>query len=152
MPQAAKNSSKSSQESCQSVSQFFHGAPRSPLHRLSVRFRRSRSNTSTEYSLPGATQTVLSIMYHSVSPVVTCHPHDIHMKMIPCFEKQPSSCTVSKTTPIPSWAKYIMVNEQAMRAGRASRCARGYRLLRPTANEAPAINTPRRSRVTWHLV
>ena len=41
----------------QSVSQLFHGlTPRSPLHRLSVRFRRSRSNTSTEYSLPGATQ------------------------------------------------------------------------------------------------
>ena len=43
----------------QSVSQLFHGpAPRSPLHRLSIRFRRSRSNTSTENSLPlpGATQ------------------------------------------------------------------------------------------------
>ena len=37
--------------------QLFHGpAPRSPLHRLSVRFRQSRSNTSTEYSLPGAIQ------------------------------------------------------------------------------------------------
>ena len=35
----------------------FHGpAPRSPLHRLAVRLRHSRSNTSTEYSLPGATQ------------------------------------------------------------------------------------------------
>ena len=43
--------------SSQSVSQLFHGpAPRSPLHRLLVRLRRSRSNTSTEYSLPGATQ------------------------------------------------------------------------------------------------
>ena len=41
----------------QSVSQFFHGpAPRSPLHRLAVRLRHSRSNTSTEYSLLGATQ------------------------------------------------------------------------------------------------
>ena len=31
-------------------------APRSPLHRLSIRLRRSRSTTSrTEYSLPGAT-------------------------------------------------------------------------------------------------
>ena len=41
----------------QSVSQLFHGpAPRSPLHRLAVRLRHSRSNTSTEYSLPGATQ------------------------------------------------------------------------------------------------
>ena len=40
-----------------SVSQLFHGpAPRSPFHRLSIRLRRSRSNTSTEYSLPGATQ------------------------------------------------------------------------------------------------
>ena len=40
-----------------SVSQLFHGpAPRSPLHRLAVRLRHSRSNTSTEYSLPGATQ------------------------------------------------------------------------------------------------
>ena len=40
----------------QSVSQLFHGpAPRSPLHRLAVRLRHSRSNTSTEYSLPGAT-------------------------------------------------------------------------------------------------
>ena len=38
----------------QSVSQLFHGpAPRSPLHRLAVRLRHSRSNTSTEYSLPG---------------------------------------------------------------------------------------------------
>ena len=35
----------------QSVSQLFHGpAPRSPLHRLAVRLRHSRSNTSTEYS------------------------------------------------------------------------------------------------------
>ena len=41
----------------QSVSQFFHGpTPRSPLHRLSIRLHRSRSTTSTEYSLPGATQ------------------------------------------------------------------------------------------------
>ena len=41
----------------QSVSQLFHGpAPRSPLHRLADRLRHSRSNTSTEYSLPGATQ------------------------------------------------------------------------------------------------
>ena len=41
----------------QSVNQLFHGpAPRSPLHRLAVRLRHSRSNTSTEYSLPGATQ------------------------------------------------------------------------------------------------
>ena len=39
------------------VDQLFHGpAPRSPLHRLGVRLRHSRSNTSTEYSLPGATQ------------------------------------------------------------------------------------------------
>ena len=38
-------------------SQLFHGlAPCSLLRRLAVRFRRSRSNTSTEYSLPGATQ------------------------------------------------------------------------------------------------
>ena len=38
-------------------SQLFHGpTPRSPLHRLSIRLRRSRSITSTEYSLPGATQ------------------------------------------------------------------------------------------------
>ena len=41
----------------QSVSQLFHGpAPRSPLYRLAVRLRHSRSNTSTEYSLLGATQ------------------------------------------------------------------------------------------------
>ena len=40
----------------QSVSQFHGPAPRSPLHRLAVRLRHSRSNTSTEYSLPGATQ------------------------------------------------------------------------------------------------
>ena len=32
----------------QSVSQLFHGpAPRSPLHRLSIRLRRSRSNSLT---------------------------------------------------------------------------------------------------------
>ena len=37
----------------QSVSQLFHGpAPRSPLHRLAVRLRHSRSNTSTEYRRP----------------------------------------------------------------------------------------------------
>ena len=52
--------------SVQSVSQLFHGpAPRSPLHRLAVRLRYSRSNTSTEYSLPGVTQ--LS-QVRSVSP------------------------------------------------------------------------------------
>ena len=35
---------------CGSVSQLFHGpAPRSPLHRLAVRLRHSRSDTSTEY-------------------------------------------------------------------------------------------------------
>ena len=45
----------------QSVSQLFHGpAPRSPLHRLAVRLRHSRSNTSTEYSLPGAILIVAS--------------------------------------------------------------------------------------------
>ena len=38
----------------QSVSQLFHGpAPRSPLHRLAVRLRHSRSNTSTEKPLMG---------------------------------------------------------------------------------------------------
>ena len=38
-------------QSVRSVSQLFHGpAPRSPLHRLSIRLRHSRSNTSTEYS------------------------------------------------------------------------------------------------------
>ena len=38
--------------------QLFHGpTPRSPLHRLAIRLSRSRSNTSTEYSLSaGATQ------------------------------------------------------------------------------------------------
>ena len=48
----------------QSVSQFHGPTPRSP-HRLSIRLRRSRSTTSTEYSLPGATQ--LS-QVRSVSP------------------------------------------------------------------------------------
>ena len=44
----------------------FHGpAPRSPLHRLAVRLRHSRSNTSTEYSLPGATQAWCLIRSHS---------------------------------------------------------------------------------------
>ena len=57
-------------EHAQSVSQLFHGpAPRSPLHRLSIRLRRSRSNTSTEYSLPGATQ--LS-QVRSISPSGLC--------------------------------------------------------------------------------
>ena len=43
--------------SARSRSRSFHGpAPRSPLHRLSIRLRRSRSTTSTQYSLPGATQ------------------------------------------------------------------------------------------------
>ena len=55
-------SEQSEQSRARSVSQLFHGpAPRSPLHRLAVRLRHSRSNTSTEirvgtYSLPGATQ------------------------------------------------------------------------------------------------
>ena len=41
---------------CQSVS-YFTVPPRAhPSIRLSIRLRRSRSNTSTEYSLPGATQ------------------------------------------------------------------------------------------------
>ena len=42
----------------QSVS-YFTVPPRAhptPLHRLTVRFRHPRSNTSTEYSLPGAAQ------------------------------------------------------------------------------------------------
>ena len=58
----------------QSVSQLFHGpAPRSPLHRLAVKLRHSRSNTSTEYSLPGATQ--LS-QVRSVSP--SGHSQQVH--------------------------------------------------------------------------
>ena len=37
----------------QSVSQLFHGpAPRSPLHRLAVRLRHSRSNSNTSRDLP----------------------------------------------------------------------------------------------------
>ena len=40
----------------------FHGpAPRSPLHRLAVRLRHSRSNTSTEYSLPEHAITVSTL-------------------------------------------------------------------------------------------
>ena len=47
----------------QSVSELFHGpAPLSPLHRLAVRLRHYRSNTSTEYSLPGATQLKFTTM------------------------------------------------------------------------------------------
>ena len=38
-----------------------------PAGRLSVRLRRSRSNTSTEYSLPGATQ--ISIIAAAVRPI-----------------------------------------------------------------------------------
>ena len=54
---APQNDKLRPQSVSQSVSQLFHGpAPRSPLHRLAVRLRHSRSNTSTEYSLPGATQ------------------------------------------------------------------------------------------------
>ena len=52
----------------QSVNQLFHGpAPRSPLHRLAVRLRHSRSNTRTEYSLPGATQ-LSQVQVRSISP------------------------------------------------------------------------------------
>ena len=48
----------------QSVSQLFHGpAPRSPLHRLAVRLRHSRSNTSTEYSLPGPFSVIRSTRF-----------------------------------------------------------------------------------------
>ena len=62
----------------QSVSQLFHGpAPRSPLHRLAVRLRHSRSNTSTEYSLPGATQlsqvrSTISLPADRVFPAAFC--------------------------------------------------------------------------------
>ena len=52
-------------------------APRSSLRRLSVRLRRSRSNTSTEYSLPGATQ--LS-QVRSFSPSVQGGPY----RFLPC--------------------------------------------------------------------
>ena len=56
---------------CGTVSQFsqlFHGpAPRSPLYRLAVRLRHSRSNTSTEYSLaPGG--------YSIVAWITVCEP------------------------------------------------------------------------------
>ena len=48
----------------QSVSQLFHGpAPRSPLHRLAVRLRHSRSNTSTESSLPGGSTSSPSVRH-----------------------------------------------------------------------------------------
>ena len=65
----------------QSVSQLFHGpAPRSPLHRLAVRLRHSRSNTSTEYSLPGATQ--LS-QVRSVSPSgLACSSHSVSASLL----------------------------------------------------------------------
>ena len=63
----------------QSVSQLFHGpAPRSPLHRLAVRLRHSRSNTSTEYSLPGATQlSQVHTRYRrpGIQPLHTKHCH-----------------------------------------------------------------------------
>ena len=52
----------------QSVSQLFHGpAPRSPLHRLAVRLRHSRSNTSTESSLPGGST---SSLYSAIGPIL----------------------------------------------------------------------------------
>ena len=45
----------------QSVSQLFHGpAPRSPLHRLAVRLRHSRSNTSGRVLAPGGDSIVAS--------------------------------------------------------------------------------------------
>ena len=73
-----------------SVSQLFHGpTPRSPLHRLSIRLRRSRSTTSTEYSLPGATQ--LS-QVRSVSPSEQGGP----CRFLPCTAtiQQAPSCVV----------------------------------------------------------
>ena len=65
--------------SSQSVS--FHGpTPRSP-HRLSIRLRRSRSTTSTEYSLPGATQlSQVGSQVRSVSPSEQGDP----CRFLPC--------------------------------------------------------------------
>ena len=69
--------------SSQSVSQLFHGpAPRSPLHRLAVRLHHSRSNTSTKYSLPGATQ--LSQVRSNLSPAGTTH----RVGSLPLFERR----------------------------------------------------------------
>ena len=56
-------SEQSEQSRARSVSQLFHGpAPRSPLHRLAVRLRHSRSNTSTEIRVlaPGGYSIVAS--------------------------------------------------------------------------------------------
>ena len=68
----------------QSVKQSVISPPRSPRHRLSIRLRRSRSTTSTEYSLPGATQ--LS-QVRSVSPPVsqrTGGSLDPSCRFLPC--------------------------------------------------------------------
>ena len=67
-PDPASTTSTATGYTVQSVSQsdLFHGpAPCSPLHRLSIRLRHSRPNTSTEYSLPGATQL---LQVRSISP------------------------------------------------------------------------------------
>ena len=80
----------------QSVSQLFHGpAPRSPLRRLSVRLRRSRSNTSTEYSRPPQRRTLTGIYQYTAViedlprcpttlytiPITLCHiPHANQVK------------------------------------------------------------------------
>ena len=88
----------------QSVSQVFHGpAPRSP-HRLAVRLRRSRSNTSTEFSLPGAYSIVASEVSLSqrtgCSPVAFCPVllgapapcvQDWVLRRVYCFDR---SCTL----------------------------------------------------------
>ena len=59
------------------TSLFSRSRPARSPHRLAVRLRHSRSNTSTEYSLPGATQ--LS-QVRSISPSGQCVP----CRFLPC--------------------------------------------------------------------
>ena len=67
----------------QSVSQLFHSpSPRSPLHRLSVRFRRSRSNTSTEYSLPGVLRPAVAAVKRS--GVLGCRNENFACETVLC--------------------------------------------------------------------
>ena len=93
-----------------SHSQLFHGpTPRSPLHRLSIRLRRSRTTTSTKYSLPGATQ--LS-QVRSVSPserMVVRFVCVIHVfRVLPCVLSVAVQCPVCPVFVVPALPRSLL--------------------------------------------
>ena len=77
--------------------------PRSPLHRLSIRLRRSRTTTSTEYSLPGATQ--LS-QVRSVSPSERMVV--IHVFRVCCVSSVAVQCPVCPVFVVPALPRSLL--------------------------------------------